>query len=137
MDQYPNLIHAIPVKLRIAQKSTTKFDPDTGDPIGKVRRSVDKTVNGQPCWKNESYTVTIDGKKIEADGYIMFRRIDLATAGFTIDTEDQVITIGSGAAAKSVNYYIVAIQLRAHYPEFGGHCFLKAHWSEKKPTRHQ
>jgi len=67
MADYPNLIHGVPGTLRLARKEgVTKYDPDTGDPVGKVARTVDKTIDGQPCWKNQTYTVSIDGKKVEA-----------------------------------------------------------------------
>jgi len=96
MADYPNLIHGVPGTLRLARKEgVTKYDPDTGDPVGKVARTVDKTIDGQPCWKNQTYTVSIDGKKVEAEGYIMFRVLDLTTAGITVQEEDQITQIGT------------------------------------------
>jgi len=134
---YPNLIHPVPITLRLADKGSALWDEDAGEPVGKVPRSVDKTVDGQVSWKMQDFTMKEGGKVVTADGYILFRRKDLDAAGITIEEEDLIVNIGEGQGDVDVNFYVLRIQLRGHYPEFGGHTLIKAWYARKAPVRHK
>lgn len=137
MADYPNLLHPVPITLRLADKDSTLMDEDAGEPIGKVARSVDKIIDGQVSWKMQEFTMREGGKVVTADGYILFRRKDLDEAGINVQEEDLIVNIGEGDGDVNVNFYVVRIQLRGHYPEFGGHTLVKAWYAKKTPVRYK
>lgn len=137
MADYPNLIHGVPVSLRLVNKDGTHYDEDTGEPVGKVRRTVNVTVDGQPSFKRANYSVVVDGKKTEADGYVLFRILDLNLAGINIEEEDQIVQYGEDDGLVILNVYVIALTYCAHYPEFGGATMVKAWYSKKTPVKHK
>ena len=66
-----------------------------------------------------------------SDGYVLFRRIDLDTAGITLQRQDRFSKLGH----VETDVYIVRLEHTAHYPDQGGPTLVKAYFEDRGPSR--
>lgn len=134
----PNLLHPIAVKLRKADKKfTAAWDENAGEAVGEVRRKVQPIDLFAQIGRGDSKDPRSEAGGIEekSDGYLLFLTRDLQAKHVTIERGDRVIQIGSGKAAREVDFFITKVQWRGHYPEHAGPTLLKAFFADRKPSR--
>lgn len=128
----PNLIHPVPVIVQQKDDSSTFVDDDFREPVQQSARLVDVTVPGQIKWFNEDeLQVNHGGVEVEADGYVLFRRVDLAALGVTLNLNDRFIKL----ANVETDLYIVGFRPEGHWPDQGGSTLLKAFFRDRTPSR--
>lgn len=130
----PNLIHPVPVTICQKVTATTVFDEDAREPIGDVERDSSVVVNGQAKWRSQ-FDVDMEAGGIEesADGYVLFRRVDLVAAGIELQTFDRITKIGT----IDTDVYITRLEWTAHYPDQGGPTLVKAHFVDRQPAERE
>jgi len=131
----PNLLHPTPIGVQKIQRTQTLVDEDYREPIEFTSRSAQTTVPGQVKWGADKNARPSDmGVDDGADGYILFRRVDLRAAGLTdIEQGDRFVTMGSGANAYDVDLYVVKVRLEGHYADQGGATLVKAFFRDRHP----
>ena len=128
----PNLIHPVPVIIEQLDEGETYYDEDAREPIQDGARPVQVTLQGQVEWRSQKNAQQTRAGVVEgADGYVLFRLIDLAAAGITIDREDRFARIGG----IDTDVYVHRLEWVGHYPEFGGPTLLKAYFEDRGPAR--
>ena len=132
----PRLIHAIPVVLKLRDKSDALMDADSGEPIGNVDGLIVSDLEAQVSWRNTEVRVDGVGNTEIMDGYLLFRLIDLANhdPSITLVGGERVVSVGSGIALVSMNHFLWRIQRRGHYPDQGGHTLQKWWFKDKQPV---
>lgn len=136
----PTLLHPIPVKLRKSDHTfTAAWDENFREPVGQVRRKQRpiELVAQVKRKRIEQVIATEGGKSEHADGYLLFLAGDLERKKVTIETGDRIVEIGSGERAQAVDYYVVQVTGRGHYPEHYGHTMIKAFFQDREPSRHR
>jgi hypothetical protein len=136
----PMLLHPIPVKLRKSDRAfTAAWDENFREPVGQVRRK-QRPIELVAQVKNirvENVVLKEGGKSEHADGYLLFLASDLERRKVTIETGDRIVEIGSGSRTREVDYYVVQVTGRGHYPEHFGHTMIKAFFQDREPSRHR
>jgi hypothetical protein len=128
----PNLIHPVPVVIRQIDKANTAYDEEYREPIQRVARRNNTTLPGQVKWANDKRVqYTRGGNRYDADGYVLFRYVDLASVGITLNINDRFMEIGGLA----VDVYIKHFQPQGHYPDAGGPTLVKAFFGDKDPAK--
>jgi hypothetical protein len=128
----PNLIHPVPVVIQNRNDAKTYVDDDYREPVQQSARLSNKTVPGQIKWfSDEELRAGHGGVSSEADGYVLFRRVDLESQGVTLALNDRFIKLGS----VDVDLYIVSFRHEGHWQEFGGPTLIKANFRAREPSR--
>lgn len=128
----PNLIHPIPIVFRQINESTTIYDEHHREPVQQSRWGSSITVNGQIKWAEEkSLTITVNGKILNADGYVLFRYIDLTAKGVTLKGNENITKIG----ATNYDLYVLKLRPTASYDDVGGSTMVKAFFEDRQPKR--
>lgn len=128
----PNLIHPVPIVIEPIDKPNTEYDEDFREPIQLVARKATKTVPGQVMWSvDKRIQYTRGGNRYDADGYVLFRYVDLVKEGVTLSISDRLVSIGG----LTTNVYIQYFQPLGHYPDTGGPTIVKAFFSDKDPAK--
>jgi hypothetical protein len=134
---YPNLLHPIPVWVRLRNQDGTKYDSDTNEPIGKVARNDPIKLVCQVSRRMFKLIMGKEGKEFKAEGYLLFLRRDLKDKSIDINEGDQITQIGEGDFARSnLNLYFNNIVDVGHNDNFFGSTMIKAWFNDKKPVRH-
>lgn len=128
----PNLIHPCNVKIKQILKASTIYDEDAREPVQQATRAAVKIVPGQPKW-GQQYGIEAGkaGVAEGADGYVLFRKVDLDAANVTLQPNDQFIQMGH----VETDVYIVRLEWCGHYPDQQGPSLLKAHFADRQPAR--
>ena len=128
----PNLLHPVPVQIQQIDKANTVYDDDYREPVQRVTRNTTATLQGQVAWAHDKRVqYTRGGNRYDADGYVLFRYVDLANASIELAIDDKFISIGG----LSVNVYIKHFQPMGHYPDIQGPTLLKAFFGDKDPAK--
>ncbi len=133
----PNLIHPIPVEIRQLLRSETIVDPDYMEPIQQAELAEPVIAPGQVKWSmDERLRATLIGAESEAEGYVLFRRIDLRARGVAeLKQNDRITAMGIGPNRRAVDLYIVGLRFEGHYPDQGGAALLKAFFKDRDPSK--
>ena len=110
----PNLLHPIPIKISQIDEDETHYDNDAKEPVKIVQRKSEKIVQGQVKWfGDEKVDKQVDGNiREKADGYVLFRYVDLAFFGIDLKRGDK-LTLISGI---NTDVRVVKLQPMGHYP---------------------
>jgi hypothetical protein len=129
----PRLIHPVPVTIEQLDLAETIQDDDYREPVQQAARKAKVTsVKGQPRWEgSKELEFTKGGVQQKADGYVLFRYVDLEAAGVTLSDNDRFTLIGK----QVTDVYIVQLQPVAHYSDKGGATLLKAFFMDRQPSR--
>lgn len=128
----PNLLHPVNVVVEQISKATTEYDPDTREPIQQAARSTRVTLQGQARWRSQMREEDLKGGAVEgADGYVLFRHVDLEAASVTLQREDRVASIGH----VQTDVYFVRFEWLGHYGDQDGPTLLKAFFEDRGPER--
>lgn len=135
----PNLLHPVPVIIEQINKARqednsgdgTWFDDDFREPVQQAARSSVVTVQGQPRWGNsQKLGASRMGPESEATGYVVFRYVDLADAGITLQQNDRFTKIGT----LDTDVYIISMRPEGHYADVGGPTLVKAFFKDRQPA---
>ena len=130
----PNLIHPVPVFIERIDKAATTFDPDSQEPLQQASRKTEVRVVGQVKWASEkNLAQQAGGARAEADGYVLFRNVDLIVSGtpFEIQIGDRFTKIGT----LKTNVYVTRIRPTIHYTDQDGHTAIKAFFKDRSPSK--
>ena len=134
----PRLLHPIKVFLRKADKEETAvWDEKLKEPIGQVRRKQKPIKLTAQIGKGSAdrSVATEGGTSEKSDGYLLFLTSELKLKKVTIEIGDRVIQIGEGDSEREVDYYLLRLAWRGHYPEHRGHTMLKAFFEDRQSSR--
>jgi hypothetical protein len=132
----PRLIHPVPIVIEQVDEANTNYDDHHREPIQQSKRKTSVTIKGQVRWAvpdDVELQITIGGKQIQADGYVLFRFKDLTAASVTLKENDRFISIGG----ETVDVYIVKFRPMGHYPRAGGPTLVRAYFMDRTPIRSQ
>lgn len=139
----PNLQHPVSVVISQIQRGVAEQDPDYRELVQSIKgapeRAADIVCVGQVKWtESTSLVVTRLGEQTEADGYVLFRYVDLRAVGITnLHLNDIIKSMGSGANKQSNYLFIVKLEPCVHIPTFGGATMVKAWFKDRDPSRQQ
>jgi hypothetical protein len=129
----PNLLHPVDVSIQTQSTNSTQYDEDLREPIQQTVKTVAQTVDGQVKWANsEEIKVTIGGVQKKADGYVLFRYIDLESAAtpITLKVNDRIISIDG----ENTDVYVMKLIPCGHYPGLGK-TMVKAFFEDRQPSK--
>lgn len=138
----PNLLHPVPVSIQQIDKTDqdvsggdgTWFDHDFREPVQQVADAVAGVVQvpGQVKWgMDEKLMATLSGALAEADGYVLFRYVDLEANSITLKQNDRFTKLGK----IDVDVYIIGLRPEGHYTDVGGATLVKAFFKDRQPSR--
>jgi hypothetical protein len=134
----PRLQHPVNIYLRKADKGETAvWDEKLKEPVGQVRRKQKPIKLRAQIGKGSAdrAVATEGGTSEKSDGYLLFLTRELKTAKVTIEVDDRIVQIGEGDSAREVDYYVIRLAWRGHYPEHRGHTLLKAFFEDRQSSR--
>jgi hypothetical protein len=128
----PNLIHPVPITIQRKDVPSTYVDGDFREPVQQSARLATVVVPGQVKWfSDEDMLAGHAGIQGESDGYILFRRVDLAAAGVVLKLNDRFAKL----ANIDTDLYIVNFRHEGHWPAEGGSTLMKAFFKDRTPSR--
>lgn len=128
----PNLIHPVTIEIQQKDSADTEFDEDAREPVQFITRDQTVTCPGQVNWgASMDASHSRGGAGEDADGYVLFRYVDLNERSITLQREDRIISIGGVAA----NVYIKKLRPTGHYPDVDGPTLLRAYFEDRQPSR--
>lgn len=133
----PRLIHPITVFLRKADKKfTAVMDDRLNEPVGQVRRQdKPKKLVAQIHRGKVTTTSSEGGVTLEADGYLLFRTLDLRRENYEVEMGDLITQIGEEPNEEEVDFYVVKLQPLGHYPRARGNTMVRAYFQDRQPSR--
>lgn len=133
----PNLIHPVPITLELINRAGTSIDPDIGEPIQRAARAVPIVCPGQVKWvAKNSLRMAFGGMVEDADGYVVFRRVDLRALGVTdLQMNDRITAMGAGTGLYAGEWYITRTEPFGHWQDQGGAALLKAWFKDRNPAK--
>ncbi len=134
----PDLIHPIPVKLKLKREDETLWDNESREPIGNIAGDPTDGLVAQVSWKSAEIIADEQGSVERMDGYLLFLRKDLKEKEITINEGDRILSVGEGDALEEMASWVWKTQLRGHYQSTrnSGYTMLKAWFKDKKPVLH-
>jgi hypothetical protein len=128
----PNLIHPVTIIIEKLNTAGTIYDEDTREPIKQAAHAVPVPVRGQVSWDiKDEVVIGEGGTRLEANGYILFRYVDLNSAGITLSRQDRIKKIGW----MDVDVYVVSLKPMGHYGDRNGASMVKAFFTDRAPSR--
>lgn len=124
----PNLLHPVRITLRRRDVDNTLFDEDMREPIGQTSYYEEETIWGQVSWENKD-NVFVDekGTRLTAIGYILFRYVDLESAGIILKFQDRITKIGR----HEEELYIIKTKPMGHYTDQDGASLIRAYFVDR------
>jgi hypothetical protein len=119
----------------LKRQDRTLWDDDAREPVGKVARDAEVTLQAQISWRSEETKAASEGPNEFTEGYALFRRYDLDAAGIDLEQGDQIASIGTGIYQRLGPWYLYMFQYRGHWDDVGGHTLVKAWFTSKSPNR--
>jgi len=128
----PNLIHPVPIKIQRISTSSTMYDEDMREPIQQAKRAATATIQGQVKWTRQyALDYRKGGASEEAAGYILFRKLDMDAAGFTVQPNDRIVQMGT----VETDVYVERLEWIGHYSDQGGPTMMKAYFGDRRPSK--
>jgi hypothetical protein len=124
----PNLLHPVKITLQRRNVTDTLFDEDMREPIGQTSYYAEETLMGQVSWENKD-NVYVDekGTQLKAIGYVLFRYVDLESAGIVLKYQDRIKKIGR----HEEELYIIKTKPMGHYPDQDGASLIRAYFVDR------
>ena len=129
----PNLIHPVAVVIEPIQRSQTIVDDDYGEEFESTDYGVPVTIKGQIKWgKDDKLRPTDLGAESGSDGYVLFRKVDLATLSLSDPKQgDRISKLGT----VNVDVYVVEVRHEGHYSDQSGPTLVKAYFKDRNPAK--
>ena len=133
----PRLLHPVPVEIETLDRQQTIVDDDYREEVQTVASAPRVTVPGQVKWGfHDRATISALGPDANADGYVVFRREDLRSAGIgDLKQGDRFRGFGSAENRIDVNVFVEKVQPFAHYGGLGGATLVRAFFRDRSPSR--
>lgn len=129
----PRLIHPITITIEQIDKGATIYDHDTREPIQQASRSSTVTIKAQIRFRSlDEVDLRRGGDRLDARGYVLFRRKDMEKQSITINPNDKITSIGHQTG---LEYFITRIEWIGHYPLHNGPSLLKAWFDDRAPGK--
>lgn len=128
----PRLLHPVNIQIQQWIPGETMFDDEAREAIKQVKLAPLVICPGQVSW-NTKDEVVLDavGSKLVANGYILFRYVDLKARNITLNVQDNIKKIGW----QTVNLFIISDKPCGHYADQDGASLVKAYFSGRHPSR--
>lgn len=128
----PNLIHPVPITIQVLDKAGSIVDEDHREPVQQAKRLTDEIVFGQPR-TNAYFSIEerAAGLHLSADGYVLFRYVDLEAKAIVLKENDRFKKIGH----LEVDVYVNKITPVAQYSDQNGPAMLKAYYADRFPSK--
>jgi hypothetical protein len=127
----PNLLNAIMVEIKQINQSETNFSNHKKEPSLHITYSPAFRIPAIMIHKATkmireatgavSLSRELEGPIIDADGYIIVRKIDLQTLSKTLALNDRIISYGIIGSETSCKFYLVGFKEAAQYSDIGTH----------------
>jgi len=128
----PNLLHPVPIIIRLIEQAETFFDEDTREPVQMMARKPTVTLDAQVRWpRSKDADPSMAGRVDESRGYVLLRKIDLDNASVSISIGDNIIKVGT----IDHDLYVNELEPLGHYGDQGGHTMLKCYFNDRSPSR--
>lgn len=128
----PRLLHPIQVTVQQIDRDATIYDEETREPVQKVQRKIDTTLSAQVSWgRTKDLNASAGGVREEADGYVVFRYVDLAAKQITLQLNDRLIKMGHVVT----DVYLIKLQPFGHYGDQNGPALIKAFFASRESSR--
>ena len=128
----PRLLHPVPIIIQQIKPSLTPMDDDYREPIQQSKRGANVTIQGQVNWTGmDKVDMAVGGVRLESEGYVLFRYIDLARKNIVLKKDDRLISIGG----VEVDVYIMKLQPMGHYPSAKGPTTVRAWFHDRQPNK--
>lgn len=128
----PNLLDPVPVTIVQGDVASTLYDEDAREPVQQLAHQTPVTLQGQVKWGAvEEVEMERQGVAEGADGYVLFRKIDLDVKGVTLAKNDRFTQIG----LVETDVYILKLQPMGHYTDQGGHTLVRAWFEDRTPAK--
>lgn len=128
----PRLLHAVDIIVERIDRASTLYDDDAREPISQAERKTSITIPGQVKWASQySLEMTKAGARENSSGYVLFRKVDLDTAGVTLQDNDRIAKMGH----VECDLYVDRMEWCGHYADQGGPALLKAFFSDRQPAK--
>jgi len=142
----PRLIHPVTCVLKINDRASTRMDPDTREPIQRLKYKGEINLPGQirESIRKKDVVMERGGRNEKEGGYILFRTIDLDAALKTIGSSyeewantlngsvnDRILTAGN----QKLNAFITRLDPLGHYTDQGGASLVKAYFTDRSAAR--
>lgn len=124
----PRLLHPVPITIEKVEIDTTIVDDDFREPIQHADREAAVIVDGQVKWGvSDELKMGEVGVEDLADGYVLFRYIDLEAQSIVLEKNDRFTKLGK----LDTEVYVVKLRPVGHYTDQGGATMVKAFFSER------
>lgn len=133
----PNLLHPIPVVIQQLERTEAVSDDDYREPVQQAIHGPQIICPGQVAWTSTEFLEAgVLGADSRADGYILFRTVDLRAVGLAVlKQNDRFLKIGVGPNAIEVDLYVVNLRYSGHYADQGGASLVKAFFKDRSPSK--
>lgn len=137
----PNLQHPVPVTIAQIVRGAAEQDAGYRELVQAVKsapeRAPDVSCPGQVKWNaKDAVEVTIGGVVERADGYVVFRTVDLRAVGISqLQVNDIIRSMGYGPNQQTAQVYIIKLEPFGHYADAGGAALIKAWFKDRAPAR--
>jgi len=71
------------------------------------------------------------GSESEANGYVLFRYVDLAAVSLSLKQGDRIVKMGT----INTDVYITSLRPEGHYPDQSGPALVKAFFRDRNPSK--
>lgn len=148
----PSLIHPVPVHLRRKNVAASTFDARGREPVRQLWRAgdgpgtgVEAALEGQLNWNDGKIKrpklPAGSGAREESDGYVLFRVVDLVSAGVATENADGTVDFGIVRGDKIVrvgrrvvSLYVTFLRDVAGYDDQGGGTLLEVNFKDRAPA---
>lgn len=128
----PNLLHPVQIEIEQIDKTATVYDSKAREPIQQAKRKTIVTIPGQINWvRTESIQAEKGGIRETAQGYILFRKVDLDAKDVVLEYGDRIRKMGH----LDVELYISDQEWMGHYADQVGATLLRAYFQDRKPGK--
>lgn len=128
----PNLLHITQILVHQIDRAGTIMDAQAREPVQSAARLPPVQVPGQVRWlTGDELRVNAAGPTIDANGYVLFRYIDLTIAGITLQENDRIEAQGH----LTEEVYITRLMPCGHYADQNGATMVKAFFKDRKPAK--
>lgn len=148
----PNLLHPIPIHLQRLNRAATTFNSRAREPVRQLWKrgqgpgtGTEDVLEGQINWNDGKIRKPTGegsgGVEEKSDGYVLFRFVDLLSAGIATENSDGTIELGIERGDKivrvgrrCVDLFVLFFRDIANYPDQGGGTILEVNFSDREPS---
>jgi len=128
----PFLLHPVPITVERLDTASTLYDEDAREAVQQASRATEVTIPGQVKWGSvDKVEMERQGVAEGADGYVLFRKVDLDAASIELAPNDRITRIGH----VETDVYVLKLQPMGHYTDQVGHTLVRAWFEDRTPAK--